>query len=459
MRTEYADTNSPVGGMLEAAGRAGVEVMPTAHVYAESAGVIPGPLYRSLADLIVADVRARAPFDGLALDLHGAALAAGVETVETDLLRRLRAVAGRGCVIGATLDLHANLTQSVVDAADVLVPYHEYPHVDQAARGGQLLGLIAAIKAGRVRAVMHLERLPMLLADAMATNEPGTLGHAMLAACREACAEDVLHAAFLHGFPWSDQPRAGAAVLVVADRNERTARSVAIRLAEHAWLERERARPRMLRPVAAVERVLARPGPVVIGDFSDNPGGGAPGDGTHLLRALIEREVEGAAIGCIWDPVTAELAHAAGEGSEPEVAVGGRASDLSGSPVAGRAVVERLSDGRFRNAGGMRSGVEVEGGPSALIRIGGAQVVVATKRFQTLDPEPFRLHGVDAGTRRVVVVKSANHFRAGFASVASDLWAVAAPGPVTPYLDELPWTARPWPVWPLDADVETRFGG
>lgn len=459
MWVEYAGTKSPVGGMLEAAGRARVEVVATAHVYAESAGVIPEPLYRSLSDRIVAAVRERGPFDGLALDLHGAVSVEGVEAVETDLLRRLRPVAGAGCVIGATLDLHANLTPPTVAAADILVPYLEYPHVDQAARGAQLMSLIAEISAGRVRAVMHLERLPMLLADAMATNESDTLGAVMLAACREACTGEILHVAFLHGFPWADRPSAGAAVLVVADGDEGAARHTASRLAELAWHERERGRPRMLRPAAAIERALTRPGPVVIGDFSDNPGGGAPGDGTHLLRELIEHEVDAATVGCIWDPVTSGLAHAAGEGTEIDVAIGGRASELSGPSVTGCAVVERLSDGRFRNAGGMRSGVEVEGGPSALLRLGGAQVIVTSKRFQTFDAEPFKLHGVDVGTRRIVAVKSANHFRAGFASVTGDLWAVAAPGPVTPYLEELPWTSRPRPVWPLDADVRTRFGG
>jgi len=198
-------------------------------------------------------------------------------------------------------------------------------------------------------------------------------------------------------------------------------------------------------------------GPVVINDTSDNPGGGSPGDSTHLLRAMLDMHLENACYAYIFDPETAAQAHAAGVGATIPVLLGGKTDDLHGTPIAATAYVKCLTDGRFRLTTPMGRGMRVDLGPMARFQIGGLDVLVGSVRQQVLDDEMFLLHGIDVRRYRIVAVKSSSHFRAGYRHLATAIIAADTPGATTLRLDGFPYQRIRRTIWPLDA-AEMRGG-
>jgi microcystin degradation protein MlrC len=193
----------------------------------------------------------------------------------------------------------------------------------------------------------------------------------------------------------------------------------------------------------------------VINETSDNPGGGTPGDGTHLLRALLEaRPIDGGAVfGFVCDPEAAAAAHEAGVGTTFDVKLGGKHDALHGAPLDLTVYVKALTDGRFVLRA-LSAGTRVNLGPSARLVVGGrsgdVEVIVVSHRSQTFDEEIFRLHGIDVRERRIVALKSSNHFRAGFRDLASEIITADSPGLTTNRVEVFPHERATRPLWPQD---------
>jgi microcystin degradation protein MlrC len=229
------------------------------------------------------------------------------------------------------------------------------------------------------------------------------------------------------------------------------ARQIAAEVATVIWEMREQFREAFPDPATAVEQALSHEAaPVVIAEISDNSGGGAPGDGTHLLRALLAANAPNTAFGFITDAEVARAAHEAGAGATITMPLGGKSDSLHGEPVQIEAYVKVLTDGRFRLTNPMGAGSEVNLGPMARLVIGNVDVLVASERAQTLDPEVFLLHGIDVTRYKVIALKSQQHFRGGFASVAGAIIRADSPGATTSTLKNLPYQRVQRPIWPLD---------
>ncbi|HKC51811.1 MAG TPA: M81 family metallopeptidase [Myxococcota bacterium] len=444
-------TRTALGGLLAGLEEIGAELRPLVAIGATPSGVITAESYAELREALESALRRAGTLDAVALALHGAALAESVDDVEADLCRRVRDVLGPSLPVVATFDLHGNVSQAMADALDGLFPCREYPHVDTFERGREAALFLPRLCDRRIRPVTHVERLPLLLPPTPTTFGPGSQLNA-------ACAEQrrrggVLDCAFFHGFPYADTPLAGASVVATTDGDIQLARDAARAVARRVWEMREAFRPSTLSCEAAVAQARALPGrPIVINETSDNPGGGAPGDGTHLLRALLEARVSDACFGCIADPEVARRAHAAGVGAKLDVALGGKSDELHGAPLQVHAEVTALSNGRFTPRA-LLAGVELNLGPMARLRIGGVDVLVASRAQQTFDAEVFRVHGIDVSSRAIVALKSSHHFRAGFESLAAAILTADPPGLTTQRIETFPRARTPRPIWPLDADT------
>lgn len=244
------------------------------------------------------------------------------------------------------------------------------------------------------------------------------------------------------------------------------AEKTACGVATWVWDHRDRFRQSNLSPVDAVAKAarLAQrtgpnyrhKGPVVLHEISDNPGSGAPGDATHLLRALIDADLPHAGykvcFGYIWDPTVAAAAHAAGIGATIQVSLGGHhAPEMCGFPIEAAAEVVNLSDGRWRLTA-FTIGVEQDVGPMARLRIRGVDVLVSSRQSQTLDASPFILHHIDVNDYDLVALKSAVHFRAGFRDIASTILPVDAPGLSTTRTETFDRHHQARPLWGKDPD-------
>jgi len=258
----------------------------------------------------------------------------------------------------------------------------------------------------------------------------------------------VLSVSVAHGFPYGDVPELGTRVLVITDDDPAGGERLAMELASEVVAMRGHSAPPHLDPGAALDRAAASaPGkPIVIADPTDNPGGGAPGDATHLLAAVIERAMEGVALGPLWDPLAVRFCHAAGVGARLPLRIGGKTARASGAPIDGQAEVLAVA----RDARQTFGAVTVPLGDTALVRLGGVQVVLITDRTQALGVDLFTHLGLDLTSLRAICVKSTNHFHAAFAPVASEVLYVDSGGPLPRDHRSVGYQRVERPLWPLD---------
>lgn len=451
-----ADTRTDVGGMLAACEELGAEPSAGLFAMAQPSGTIAANAYRELRDEILADVE-RGDFDAVVLGLHGAGVVEEIDDLEADLCREIRARVGTQLPIAATFDLHGNVSQAMADALDGMFVCHEYPHTDLYERGREAVELVARVRAGELRPRSWVETLPILLPTSTTLFGPAK---EVKDRCLALEAErGLIDCSFFHGFPYTDTPLVGSRITATADGDVELARKCAQEVAAYLWDKRDEFRPTSLSAQEAVEQALAAgEGPVVINETSDNPGGGTPGDGTHLLRALLDARVEDACFGFIVDPIAARLAHEAGVGETIEVELGGRYDELHGAPLPVRAYVKALSDGRFEWRSAMLAGLRANLGPTARLLVDGLDIIVGSQRSQTFGPGVFEHLGIDPTRYRLVALKSSNHFRAGFQELARAIVTADPPGLTTHRIEIFPRERAPGPLWPLDPDAAWSAG-
>lgn len=435
--------NIGVAGALDAARAAGLRIVPTLWTAAVPSAHVAREAFETILARLLAHLEAAGPLDGIFLDLHGAMVAEHVEDGEGEILARVRALIGPGVPLVAALDLHGNVSARMVEAADALVAFRTYPHVDMARTGERAIALLLRLIDGRPLA-KAFRQIPFLIPTVWQCTdlEPA---RSIYAAIEEAEARDpaIASLSFLPGFPAADIPDCAPAILAYADdlaSAERAADALAARViaAEGAFAGEA------LSPEEAVARarsIAAREGgPVVIADTQDNPGAGGDSDTTGLLRALVAAGVERAAIGLIVDPRAAAAAHEAGVGAEIAIALGGASGIPGDAPFEGTFTVENLSDGVLVAGGAFYGGSRMKLGPSACLRIGGVRIAVASAKAQMADRAMFRYVGIEPEAMDVLVVKSSVHFRADFDPIARAILVAAAPGPMPIDPGALPFT-------------------
>jgi microcystin degradation protein MlrC len=265
--------------------------------------------------------------------------------------------------------------------------------------------------------------------------------------------DGVLSLSVAHGFPWSDISEMGSKVIAITDGDKAKAEKLARELGKEFFAMREATQPPYVSLDAAMARVSSHnlPKPMVLADVSDNAGGGAASDSTFILKALLDKKVKDAAIAMIWDPGAVKLAFEVGEGAELDIRLGGKLGPQSGPPIDARAKVLKLEKDVSIEFGGQRKGVNPIGDVAAL-QIEGVTVIVNSKRSQCHSRDCFTKLGVDPGTKKIVVVKSMQHFHAAYAPIASEVVYVAAPGALVPDWSLLPYTKVDKGQWPFVAN-------
>ena len=451
----FAGTKTILGGFLDAAAAEGFDAVPAILAEAAPSGTVTAEALDHLAEQLVAGLRAAGPLDGILLELHGAMVAQNARDGDAEILRRVRAAVG-DAPIAIVTDLHANLSQAMVDLVDVIVGYDTYPHVDMYERAVEAAGLLVRIVRGELRPARALRKPPLLppLLKQCTTYDTPMRALVELAHRRER-EPGMVSVTVAAGFPYADVPEAGLGVLAIADGDRARAEAVAEEIADLAWsLRRDflvRCTPvdEALEIAVAASRDGADGGPVVLADTADNPGAGAACDGTVLLRGLLERGVTDAALGALWDPEAVALCRAAGAGGHLELLLGGKTDDLHGEPLAVRGYVKLLSDGRFKNRGPMNTGAETRMGQTAVLVCDGVEVVVTSNRVQALDAGLFLSQGIDPARKRVLALKSSVHYRGAFEPLASRVVEVDTPGLSNADLSRYAYRHVRRPIFPL----------
>lgn len=443
VRTEF-------GGFLDAAAEyTDLELIPVLAAEATPSGPVAAQVASLVKERLCEALAQAAQVDGILLSLHGAMVTQDSEDGEGDLAEALRAVVGPEVPIYATLDLHANVTEKMVRNIDVLIPYDCYPHTDKYERGLQAAHLLARRIRGECFPVMAAEPLPLLM-PLIGTSAPSM--KPVLDRIRHYEEQPgVFNVSITHGFISADIREAGAAVQVIANDRKR-AEEIGRDVAKCLWQQRKLFASQY-HALEEIPRLLARRGKglMVFSDGPDNPGGGGYADDTRVLRALMDAGCHDALLALIYDPDAVTRCKEAGEGSMVSLQLGGRYSGTQ--PVSCEARVLKLTDGRYRNRGPMNPGLAMDLLGTALIDIGGIRVILVKNPTQPYDPALMHLHGIDPGKERLLVLKSAVHFRGAYEALADQIVLLSYPGIciLSPQKELVHKCRRP--IYPLEEDT------
>ncbi|MGU9991011.1 M81 family peptidase [Bordetella avium] len=411
---------------------------------AQPGGATTREAYETLRDELLADLRAAMPVDMVLLGLHGAMVADGYDDCEGDLLARVREIVGPDVVVGAELDPHAHLTPLMVEKATLLVAFKEYPHTDIRERAEELVDLCALAQAGRIRPVAAMVDCEMIVP--MHTSRDPARGFVSRMQALEG-KNGVLSISAIQGFATGDVPEMGSKMLVYTDGDAAAAQALARGLADELIAMRDALMVPYRSIDQALDEALAFDGaPVVLADRPDNPGSGAPGDSTFVLRRVLERGIGNVAMGPLWDPVAVRIAFDAGVGTTLMMRLGGKVGPLSGDPVDTRCTVKALHPGLVMTG---LSGAPAQMGDCALIETQGVEIVLTSLRNQAINVDLFTQLGCDLNAKRLVIVKSAQHFCASFSQLARHVIYVGGPGVATPDWKTLSYSKIRLPKWPL----------
>lgn len=415
--------------------------------HAEPSGPLGRADYETLRDEMLADLAAAMPVDAVLLFLHGAQIAHGHDDCEGDILARMRSMLGPEVPIGAELDLHATITDAMVENATALIACKEYPHTDFPERARDLYRIIADAVAGLTKPVTQRRRVPMM-AGLHTPSEPAR--SFIDAATGLEGQGGILSVSILHGFSLSDLPDTSGNILVVSDGRSPAAAEALTALARGFFDLRKTGQAGAVAIEDALDEAAgATGGPTMIAEPYDNPGGGWAGDATYLVREMLKRGIKNAASAIIWDPVAVQLASDAGVGAVIPLRIGGKVSERSGDPLDLTVEVVALNPEARQRSFFCPAGRRF--GPAAAVRVDGLTLILGSERTQALSLDAFTELGLDPASFAVIALKSSQHFHAQFAPIAgkivycSGLYRGANRRP-----GSRPHQRLRRPLWPLD---------
>lgn len=393
--------------------------------WAEPGGVVNQTTWEQLRDQLLQELRDALPVDIVLLGLHGAMVAQDCDDCEGELLERVREIVGPDGVVGVTFDPHSHLSARRVSNADLITVFKEFPHTDFVEVAENLIELVHRASNAEISPVIEVFDCKMI--EIFPTSrEPMRSFVDKITAMEES--GDVLSVSLIHGFMAGDVADLGAKVLVTTDNDRTVAREHAQSLGLEVFSYRGKTRPLFLPPnqaIAEANKVSVTDKPVVVADVWDNPGGGVAGDSTILLTELFKQRVENAALATIWDPIAVRTCFSAGMNSRLTLRFGGKMSDKAGEPIDAEVVVRNLVQNANQSFG--KSIVPL--GDSAWITVNGIDVVLNTVRSQVFNPNVFSNLGIDPASKRLLVVKSTNHFHDAFAPMAESIFYAEVEGP------------------------------
>ena len=380
--------------------------------------------------------------DAVYISNHGGMVSTAGPDPDGELYAMVRGVVGPAVPVVATVDLHANISERMVQNVDALVSYRTNPHMDQAERARDAARLLLGFVNGK-KPQRAFVRLPLTPASVTLLTREGPYADAIKYG-QSKVGNGVLDVSIVGGFVFSDSPKNGVAIVINGERGA-DVRGTALDIATRIWDDRKR----FVKRLTSIEDAMRMEGKTIWSDAGDNPGGGGNGQTTTLLKKLYEAKADNVLYGNFFEPQIA----AAAQGKREITA---RFSE--GFTVAAK--VLKTTDGKCIGRRGIWAGRALELGPTAALQIGGIATVCVSKRKQCADPVFFEMHGLDIAAARTVVVKSRGHFRGGFDQFFTPerVIEVDTPGLTSPVLERLDFKGLPRPVFPLDADAKWTPG-
>lgn len=447
--------NGTVAGMIRVLRDAKAEIAPLLVASTCPGGPLTLACYKSLKEEMLKRLQKALPVAGVLLALHGSAAVEEIGDLEGDLLAAVRQVVGPKVPIVATLDLHAHVTEAMVENADGLVAWETYPHRDTVETGERGARLMLSIVSGDVRPTMALAKVPVLVGGVLGHTEgEGPFANVMRFGKSHEGKDGIVSVSVFLVHPYLDLPDMGGGGLVITNNDMDRATALAEEIARRYWERRFDLDPPVYSPEEAIRRGMqVEGGPVLLAETADCCGGGAAGDSVATLKALLAADLSVPALVPVVDPAAAALCHKTGTGKEVTLSLGHKLDPRWGKPIDLTARIVRLTDGIFRYTGGIWVGQEAHMGPSAVLQTGTVQVLVTTHGTYDWADEQFRSAGLDTRSAKFVVVKNPMNHRLAYADNHKAAFILDTPGPTPAVMHKVNYRNLRRPYYPADKDI------
>ena len=456
MEEAFRNSRAVLAGFFQAAIECVFDPLPLMFTRAEPLGVIAQDAADRIAEELVDSLAANGPWDGVLLALHGAAVSATEQDFDGWLLSQVRETVGSDVPIGVVYDLHANVSQRMIDDCDIAVFYRTNPHLDALERGLECGRLLARTMNGEIRPTQTMVKPPLIIGITRSDTSEEPL-QSLLAEMEEILNQPrMLSASIIEGFPWADVPEMGMAFIVVTDNDPDLAVRQAEKMARSAWEQRFAMISEALSPEDAIRKAEhADKTPVGILDIGDNIGGGGSGESTILLTLALEACIPGV-LSTIYDPEAVNLCVRAGVGASISLPIGAKLDTSFCSPLEASGHVRLISDGKFEDTAVTHEGYRFfDSGPTVVLELDNEVTVVLTsRRIGNVSQMQFRSLGIDPAAKRIIILKGVNAPRGAYRDICSILLLADTRGSTSANLPTFTYKNRPSPLFPFEADIE-----
>lgn len=451
----YGSADFAFAGLLEVTRQQNAEIIVPLAAYAEPSGRVDDVAFEWIANRICQAVRSGC--DAVLLDLHGAMVTESFDDGEGELLRRIRAI--DPCMpVAVALDFHTNLTAAMVDNCTVIDGYRTYPHVDMFDTGKRAATSLFRIINQKLKTKMCWRAIPMMTHMLKQTPAREPMKGLMDMAIGKVVQGEVMNASIFGGFPLADIPHVSLSVVTVETVDGSNGENLVEEVCKLAWCKRHD----FIFEAEELSKSIRRVGqlvefPVVVADHGDNSGAGGSADDMTVLTEMLNRGLDGILAGPIWDPQAVEELITAGIGASVSLNVGGKtdvpAIKQKGTPLHCEGVVADVTDGIFTIEGPMQTGLQVNLGRSVVLDIGNAKILICEQRWEPYDPGCFTQAGLDVLAAKYILIKSRQHFRATFESIARHIILAAGPGVCSSDYSHFDFQNLKRPIFPIDMNM------
>jgi len=391
--------------------------------WAEPGGIVNQETWEFLRDQLVNELKAAMPVDIVLLGLHGAMVSQDCLDCEGELVSAVREIVGPSAIIGATFDPHSHLSELRTKNLNLITVFKEFPHTDFVQVAEVLVELTHLASLGKVKPVISTFDCKMI--EVLPTSREPMRSFIDKIKLLET-QKNILSISVIHGFMAGDVPDLGSRILVITDNAKSEGDRLAAELGFELFSMRGKTRPEFLAVKVAFDTAeVSTASTVVIADVWDNPGGGVPGDSTILLREMLKRGIKDAALATIWDPIAVRTCFSAGVGATFRLRFGAKLSEFAGEPLDADVIVRQTMREAVQSFG--QSVVPL--GDAVWIEVGGIDVILNSVRSQVFNPDAFSNFGIDLKKKKILVVKSTNHFYDAFSRISDDILYAAVDGP------------------------------
>ena len=401
-------------------------------------GPVERSAYDSIKRVLLRQLEAARPLDGVFLDMHGAMFVAGMEDAEADLLEAIRATVGEIPLISASYDLHGNVSRRVMAALDIITGFRTAPHIDRTETRARAMTLLLRCLRDGLRPFKAFVPIPVALPGEKTSTEwqPGKGIYAAIPSLIDGSA--VMDATLQVGYAWADEPRNGACAIAIG-LGKSAVSEAAVRLARLYWDSRKDFR--FGAPALSIDGCLQRANaandkPVIISDSGDNPTAGAAGDTTGFLARALALGIDDMIYAGIVDAAAVAACMEAGVGAELALDIGGKLDAIHSTPLKLRGMVAFV----HRDAENAK----------AVLQVGGLHIILTSKRTAFHLRRQFTELGLDPESHKIVAVKI-GYLEPELKAMAAQELLALSPGAVNLDFNALDFQRVRRPLFPLDA--------